>query len=85
MLTRTQLEQLPSTALAVMCQKVADVTDGLAADVALSLKNEWARLQTPPSANLNEERAMDAKRQALRVMMLDFLDGRSDVDRDPKR
>jgi hypothetical protein len=86
MLKRNELEQLHSSILAVLCQKVADVPDSAAAaDHALTLKHEWARLQTPPSPNLQHERDMDAKRQAVRVKMLEFLDGRTDVDHEPKR
>lgn len=85
MLNRKDLEQQSSSVLAVLCQKIADVTEGSTAELALFLKHEWASLQTPPMPNLQEERAMDAKRQAVRVKMLDFLDGRDDVDSYPKR
>lgn len=83
MLKRSELESLHSSVLAVLCQKVADVTDGSTADHALTLKHEWVRLQTAPSPNLNEERAKDAKRHAVRVKMLDFLEG-TDVEYFPK-
>lgn len=44
------------------------------------VKYEWAGFQTSPIPALQEERAMEARRQAARVMMLDFLEGRDDLD-----
>ena len=55
MLNRKDLEQQSSSVLAVLCQKIADVTEGSTAELALFLKHEWASLQTPPMPNLQEE------------------------------
>jgi hypothetical protein len=83
--SREELETLNPTVLAVLCGKVADVSDAATSEHARALKVEWASLQTPPSSSLTEERKKDAKRQDVRKRMLDFLEGRNDVDWMPKR
>jgi hypothetical protein len=84
MATRKELDTLQSTYLAVLCQRVADVShipDSTTAAKALALKVEWVALQSPPSISLKkEEKAKDAKRQDLRTRMLDFLEGLDVVD-----
>jgi hypothetical protein len=88
MATRKDLDTLQSTHLAVLCQKLADVShisDSTTAAEALALKGEWVALQSPPSISLKEEKAKDSKRQDLRTRMLDFLEGRDVVDWIPKQ
>ena len=85
MATRKELETLHSAHLAVLCKKVADISDAPAAAEARALRIEWAALQSPPSMSLKEEQAKDAKRQDLRKRMLDFLEGRDEVDWMPKQ
>jgi hypothetical protein len=84
MASRTELETLNSTLLAVLCEKVAAVSDAPTAAVARALRNEWAALQSPPSTNLKEEREKDEQRLDNRNLMLDFLEGRSEIDWMPK-
>ena len=85
MLHRKDLEALHPTTLAVLCSKLADVSSDDAAVVkARDFETEWVRLQSPPSMTLKEEREKDAKRWDLRQRMIDFLDGRDEVDFYPK-
>ena len=85
MLKRKDLEALHPTTLAVLCQKLADVSsDAPTAAKCRELKAEWVRLQTPPSMSLKEEREKDAKRWDLRKRMIELLDGHDEVDFYPK-
>jgi hypothetical protein len=80
MACRKELETLNSKLLAVLCEKVATVSDAPTAATARALRNEWASLQSPPSTSLKEERVKDEQRMDNRNMMLDFLQGRNDID-----
>ncbi len=82
--SRKELETLNSTLLAVLCEKLAAVSDAPTAARALALRDEWAALQGPPSTNLKEERVQDEQRQDNRKRMLDFLEGRNEIDWMPK-
>jgi len=81
MASRDDLEALQPTTLAVLCQKLAEISSDAqtVADAAI-LKTEWSRLQTPLSPSLKDEREMDAKRSDLRKRMVDFLVGRDELD-----
>jgi hypothetical protein len=86
MLHRKELEALHPTTLAVLCQKLADVSsDDAVAVKCRALKTEWVSLQSPPSMSLKEEREKDAKRWSLRNRMIDVLDGRDEVEFYPHR
>lgn len=86
MLKKKDLDALHSTTLAVLCQKLADVSsDQPTAAKCRELKAEWVQLQSPPSMSLKEEMEKDAKRWNLRKRMIDFLDGHDEVDFFPKR
>ena len=85
MLKKTDLEALHPTTLAVLCTKLADVSDEPTAARCRELKTEWVQLQNPPSMSLKEEREKDARRWDLRTRMIDFLDGHDEVDFFPKR
>lgn len=86
MLHRKDLEALHPTTLAVLCQKLADVSgDEATAAKCSELKAEWVTLQSPPSISLKEEREKDAKRWSLRNRMIDVLDGRDEVEFYPHR
>lgn len=83
MVSRDVLEALHPTTLAVLCQKLADhCADERIAHQAASLKNEWVSLQAPLSMSFKVEREKDAKRWDLRTRMLDFLEGRDEVERE---
>ena len=62
MASRKELETLNSTLLAVLCEKVAAVSDAPTAATARALRDEWAALQSPPSTNQKEERVKDEQR-----------------------
>jgi len=86
MLQRKDLEALHPTTLAVLCGKLAEVShDQEAVTKARELKQEWSLLQTPPSSSYREEKAKDAKRWENRQRMIDFLDGRDEVEFYPKQ
>jgi hypothetical protein len=85
MLKKKDLEALHPTTLAVLCQKLAEVSsDAPTAAKCRELKAEWVRLQTPPSMNLKEEREKDAKRWDLRNRIVEFLEDRDEVEFYPK-
>src|SRR5262245_49908191 len=86
MANRDDLEALHPTTLAVLCEKLAEHSSDVrtAADAA-NLRTEWVLLQSLPSPSLKEERERDAKRWDLRTRMLNFLDGRDEVEFYPKR
>jgi hypothetical protein len=85
-LVRQELDSLHSTTLAVLCEKLAEAPGSDPATVAKSreLKTEWLRLQAPPSMTLKEEKEKDGKRWDLRKRMVEFLEGRDEVDLFPK-
>lgn len=86
MLSRKQLKDLHPTTLAVLCQKLADCHhDAATTAKGRQLTAEWILLQTPPMMSLQEEREKDAKRWDLHQRMVEFLDGRDQVEFYPKR
>ena len=85
MASKEELQALPSTTLAVLCEKLSNVCpDSPTVAKCRELKAEWVLLQTPPSSSLKEEREKDAKRSDLRNRMIQFLEGRDEVEFHPK-
>jgi len=85
MANKKELEALHPTTLAVLCEKLSNVSsDPPTVAKCRELRAEWASLQTPPSPSLKEEREKDAKRWNLRKRMIHFLEGRTDVEFYPK-
>lgn len=78
MLSRQELEQKGPIELAIMCQRVADNPSAYTtavSDQALKLKLEWMSLQTSPDPDLEKQRAIEAKKEALNKRMAEFLAG----------
>lgn len=76
--TKQELENLPTTLLVVMCDKVADDPKNYSeagAEKALKLKTEWATLQTPPEPSLKDQQKKEAQLLTLHARMAEFLAG----------
>ena len=75
---KQELERLPLTELAVLCQHVSDdpshYTEAGAAEAA-KLKLHWVALQRSPSVSLKEEQEMERNKAELKKRMVEFLTG----------
>jgi hypothetical protein len=74
--SKQELERMPPTELAVLCQRVADnpaayLTE--ASEEASQLKLEWAKLQSQPNPNYAVQRKIEQQKDNLRIRMIEFL------------
>jgi hypothetical protein len=74
-MTKQELESMGPTHLAVLCGKVAEspTAGSVEADQGRDLRNDWAKLMTPPSSNLQEQRTKESEIEKWKRKAVSFL------------